>query len=162
MAVEYHNASEDVYELMNRVLEGYYPQLDTLEPRPRIDILMAVSDGEAPAVKHMGHMAAATIELIRPKEKARTGLDMRITIDKVRWLEMDEEQQLALLHHELAHPEPQHDKEGVLRVDGYGRPKFKLRLDDWCLTGFKETVRVFGPKAIERRSLDDVERMLRS
>lgn len=34
-------------------------------------------------------------------------------------------------------------------------------LDDWCLTGFLETVRIFGAKAMERQSLDHVEAMLR-
>jgi hypothetical protein len=77
------------------------------------------------------------------------------------WQRPPRETRRALLHHETSHIVPRYDKDsGSLLLDPYGRPVVKLKPDDWMLTGFVETVRVFGEKAMERRALNCVEESL--
>jgi hypothetical protein len=161
MAVQYLDDDGMVRDVMDRIVAGYFTDLATLDPPLNIDIRLAVADDpEEPAVKHRGHPCAATVELIRPKEKSRTGLDARITVDKRLWLDSDDEENAATIWHELRHLEPLYDKHGILRLDAYRRPKLKLRLDDWMLTGFRECVRIFGEKSREMQSLRRVREML--
>lgn len=164
MATTYHDPDEETTELLESVIEEYFAvELAALEPALNIDIRMAVSDKPGvPSVKHHGHECFATIEIVKAKERSRGGPDLRLTIDKRKWQAARTEMRTAVLHHELNHVVPQMEKDSdVLKLDPYGRPVVKLRPDDWCLTGFRETVRIFGEDAVERQCLDRVEESLR-
>jgi hypothetical protein len=170
MPTEYRSADPDVHDLLDDVIDQFFPELSRLDPPLAFDIRMATATQggkgkgkgkDKPAVKLHGHARAATIEIIRPKERSAGGADLRLTIDEVRWGKSDGETRRALLHHETSHIVPRYDKDsGSLLLDPYGRPVVKLKPDDWMLTGFVETVRVFGEKAMERRALNCVEESL--
>jgi hypothetical protein len=163
VATTYHDPTPWTTELLRSVIEEYFLNLAVLEPALVVDIRMATSDKPGtPAVKHHGHECFATIEIVKPKERSRGGPDLRITIDREKWDDAGEETRTAVLHHELSHCVPQMEKDSdILKLDPYGRPVVKLRPDDWCLTGFRETVCIFGDASIEKQSLARVEEMLR-
>lgn len=154
--IEYLEADQEVHDLLHRVMAEYFPGLANMEPVLVVDIRMAVDD-KGKRLRHHGHPVGAMIKVVSQEERAAGGADVRVVIDRRSWVDRNERQRTALLHHELTHVKPKRNKKTFLLVlDPYGRPKIGMRLDDWMLTGFVETARIFGEDSIERRSLEVV------
>lgn len=165
MPTEYAPADQETMDRLDRVIEEYFPELDALAVRLRIEVLMAATDDDSrPALAKGGHRCGAIIAVVKAEERANGGPDLRLKIDRALWLGEDEEGQDALLHHELMHVVPKYEdpfaKDKVQELDPYGRPVVKLRKDDWMLSGFRRTVEIFGRESHERRALDRVEESL--
>ena len=171
MAAIYSDASDEVYDLLRSVIADYFSPLAGLpDPGLRIQIRMAVDPKTGIGVKFHGHAAAAKIKLVKAEERAlwtRSGNpastfpDFRLFIDSDIWASLSERQKVALLWHEVNHILPvRNKKSGELRYDDYGRIKFKLKLDDFMLTGFFETIEIFGADALEYESLESVLKKL--
>lgn len=162
MATTFQVADSEVMDLLASIISEHFEELENLEVKPIIEVLMAWTDKDGPALKRMGHGCAAMVSVVKAEERSTGGPDVRIKIDRVRWLDLDEDGQKALLHHELMHLVPKMSAESDAQVlDDYNRPVIKLRKDDWMLTGFRKTVEIFGEQAIERKALTAVEESLK-
>ncbi len=158
MSIEFREADQSVHDLLGAVMDEYFPELSGMDPSLVVDIRMAVDGADmGKRLLHRGHLVGAMIKVVGAEERAAGGADVRLKIDQVSWDKRTERQRVALLHHELTHVEPKRDTDtGLLVLDPYGRPKIKLRLDDWMLTGFLETARIFGLDSVERVSIEVV------
>ena len=167
MPKTFEPADDEARATFDVVLSDHFSVLAALHPPLRFDLLFATDrdrdDNPVPALKKHGHHVAAYIKRVPDDEKAKgsDAPDLRIVIDKLQWDDLGEREREALLHHETSHVEPKRDKHGVIRLDRYGRVAVRLRPDDWMLTGFRQTVAIFGQDALERQALDGALRMLR-
>ena len=161
MAIRFDDVGQDVYDVLNSVLEEHFGHIACLEPTPTFDIRMAFNEKSGrPALKKYGHPVGATIEVIKPKERAAGGRDIRITIDGLRWSKRGTKEREGLIFHELMHLKAKFDrKTGELKIDPYGRPMFGTIPDGIMFTGFKETVDVYGEDAPEYKSFEMVKGM---
>ena len=94
----------------------------------------------------------------KSSEKKRYFCDSRkarrsIIINGEAWKEFTDEQQTALLDHELTHLMPKKNKDGDLVTDDLGRPVFKIKPHDFELSWFSEVARRHGKAAIEVKSI---------
>lgn len=170
MPIVYSSASPEVHDMISGVLSEYFSVVAGLNPPLRIDVKMGSDSKTLIGCKHNGHPCPAKIKVVKPEERATWNRsdeelpdfpDVRLFIDKYKWVEYSEPQRQVLLFHELNHLVPVRDKKsGQVKFDEYGRVKIKLRLDDWMLTGFVVACEIFGEDAIEFRSLANVRKRL--
>jgi len=149
----YERASNDVRDLVNRTMELYHGPLHDVETR--VDVLLATPKlnkkgiPTGPAVKYHGKKCAAVIRTVSYKDRVKGAGDLEITIDEEWWMAHDEEQRIALLDHELTHREPKLDKNGAVKTDDLGRPKF-VRIDhDFEFGWFATTALRHGKLSVE-------------
>lgn len=154
MSVTYEKAPPAVLELIRQVMKEHHERLC---PMVAVGAVMAYSSDARPAVKLHGAACAATIRLTNPRQRrAVEGTpDAIITIDGNRWEFLSPAQQQALLDHELTHLELIY-KDASPELASDGRPKLRMRPDDWTLTGFAEVVERHGPDALEMMSLKEL------
>ncbi|HEY1187697.1 MAG TPA: putative metallopeptidase [Gemmata sp.] len=158
MPTTYHIADADVLTLVARVMERYRPRLH--QAAVRIGVLMA-HNSDAPAVKHGGYPASATIRVVSLKDRVTKEYDAEMMIDAREFEGLRERQQQALIAHELHHLDTvdlsrdelaaRDDGDPVTwKTDDLGRPKLKLVKGDWHAgDGFRVVVQEFGADAIE-------------
>ncbi len=164
MSTTYVEAGPEVYELVSSVLAEHFSVIASIDPYPEIEVLMAEGDKGKPAIRSHGHACAGKIKLPKPEERAADqGVpDVRIFLDRNRWDKLSVRRRQALLHHELSHLAIRYDKRsGEVKRDDYGRPRLRLKLDDWMLTGFRDTAELFGEDSLDVQLLRKVGEMLR-
>jgi hypothetical protein len=152
------------------VMDDYFSVLASILPPLEIEILMAFDAEGDSKLKHHGHACAATIKILKPEDRAASrhdGVDpgvpdVRLVLDRERWIGLEERQKTALIHHELCHLVPVRRKDKSFKRDSFDRVKLKNRLDSWLLTGFLETAQIFGDDALEVISLNAVSKVLKS
>lgn len=163
MAVFFGLPDADVTAMLAKALAQWHPDLRALGVR--VQILFAASDTDAPAVKHGGYPALATVRIVPLKDRLTKGYDAEMLVCRESWGDMTGAQRMALLDHELSHIEPV--KKEVKQAKGYkgepqyytplddlGRPKLKLRPGDWCAgDGFDVVVARHGDDAAEFEGL---------
>jgi hypothetical protein len=155
-------ADSETMDLMVRVMRECHKEL--VEAKVRVGILFAsveLDQNGRPMgipVRCHGTPAAAKVKLIsRRKRLEGIPFEAIIEIDEHRWDLLTEEGQEALLDHELTHLQLKRDKDSNLPIaDDDGRPKLKMRPDDWSLTGFADVVRRRGHMALEAQSFKEL------
>lgn len=115
-----------------------YPDLDEATGEPIGD-----------AIKHHGTKALGLCRIIPLKDRAMGRADTEITIDSPWWDEATEDEQRALLDHELHHIAVKMDKRGLVR-DDLGRPVIQLRKHDVEIGWFKAVGARHGRNSMER------------
>lgn len=104
---------------------------------------------ESPCLKHHGYPALAKVQITAYVDRVRGIPDAKLTIDRCEWNLMSKSRKEALIDHELTHLTIARDKEGVAKRDDLGRPKLKMRIHDWELTGFASVVERHGEASVE-------------
>lgn len=135
---------------------AYHPDLDGLDVKFKVvKVLKFDKDDEAvvPSLKCHGAAAAGTIKVNGLKQRHLTGVDVVIELDGHVWETLPAVTRLALVDHELTHLVLLKDTDDRPKVDDIGRPKFKLRPDDWTLTGFASVIARHGRHALEYQSV---------
>lgn len=146
-------ADHQVVDQMWGVLKSRFPRL--VDENLNIEVLMAFSRGDSPAVSGYGGAAAlAKIKVVGPEERATGGPDLRISVDAIRYEKFKPRRQQAIFAHELNHIVVAKDKKRRTKRDDYNRPVTKLRPDDWVITGFKMIADWYGDDSIERLSYE--------
>lgn len=145
-----------MFDLLSQMMLQYHQKLSELEVRVAIIMTKAgrKTDGslESPAVTKGGVSCAGVTRLTTTKERVLVNYDAVIEIDEDIWEGLTSLQQRALIDHELEHIQ-------VVYKDGFpdsyddGRPKLKLIVDDWTLTGFRAIVARHGESALEYNSV---------
>lgn len=148
----FQRAPGDIRHLCRQVMRDWHPKL--VEASVRVELLVAYGkvneDGEiiAPALKHHGVRALGVCKII-PIQQRVLGLgDVLILLDGDEWPEMGEDEQLALLDHELTHVDlvlemravakptvpgalvTETQVQATVQLDDAGRPKLRMRQHD--------------------------------
>jgi hypothetical protein len=145
-------ADASVHALAKEVMEAHHPELRMPDGEfVRLCIMMAFGDANSdePSLKLHGYPAAAIVKVIPYDQRVDKRADAEIKIDQSQWDSFTENQQRALLDHEITHLEIQKDKDGFVKTDDAGRPKLGVRLHDWQLGGFRSIAERYGTDAIE-------------
>lgn len=153
MSITYSLPPVTVTELVGQVMNDYHRRL--IDWDVRVGVLMAYAavdedSGEriGTAIKGYVGAAAAQVKIVSLKDRVTKGYDVEMLIDGDAWPELEDSVQTALIDHELTHILPKGE------TDDLGRPKLKLREEDFIAWGFWEVIRRHGPAAMEHRSLE--------
>lgn len=150
MPTTFSPCESSVSDMAFTVMKKYYP--DLIEADVTIAYLFAENqDGQA--LKLHGYPAAATVKINSYANRVEGMTDATIKIDKSWWEERSEEDQLALLDHELCHLLLGTDDNGSPLTDDLGRPKLKMRQCDFQIEGFDQIVKRHGFAAEECRAV---------
>ncbi len=161
MPTTYDTATDDVFEIVNRILKQHHP--DLAETQCKIGVIFA-SNEDGPAIKVHGSAALACIQVVSAKRRPHCEYDAEITIDASEWNnKLIPAQHDALINHELHHlvrVEHSEKKLAALRkedpdavawkIDSLGRPKLKtIPADITPGDIFLSCVAIHGRNAIE-------------
>jgi hypothetical protein len=152
MGVVYELADDTTARLIQSVLIEHHERLMT--ERVTVQTVFACnvdeeSGEESPCLKHHGYPAIAKVQVTSYVDRVRGIPDAKLTIDRYEWTRMAKTRQQACIDHELTHLELKLDTEGLVKRDDLGRPKLKLRVHDWELSGFAEVVERHGEASVE-------------
>lgn len=146
-------ADGDVHARVQDLLRRHHKPLHEAKVTVCCLLAHAPADGNGDAVgtalKLHGRACAGIIRVTSHRDRVAGHKDAMMLLDGDRWPTWSERQQDALLDHELTHLQlVTNAKEEVLR-DSVFRPRLKLRLHDWEITGFEEIVQRYGSDSFE-------------
>lgn len=153
MATIYDKAPQAVAEKAKDLIEKFHFDIGNYDVH--IDFIFARStvgeDGvpEGPALKHGGYAALGLTRILGPKDRLMGRGDCEIVIDGDRWPNLSQEQQDALLDHEMEHIQIKFDKTGAPVMDDLRRPKLKLKKHDHQFGWFDIIAKRHGADSIE-------------
>lgn len=147
MSVTYAKADKGILKAALVVMQRNHE--DLAKAGVKLEILMASNSKAEPSLKLHGYPAAGIVGVIDPKSRVLGLGDALIRIATEVWTRLDHKSQEALLDHELRHLDVQFDDDGKVKTDYAGRPVLGMRHHDWHLSGFAETVRLYGAAALD-------------
>ena len=153
----YERASKEIAKQVKACLASFHGALD--EAGVTIDTLMAYANVDAngdavgPALTLGGYACVGRIKVMGLKDRAAGRADAELLLDGDKWNEFSDEEQSAIIDHELTHLELQVDDNG-LRRDDLDRPKLRNRKHDHQFGWFDEVVRRHGRDSIELMQYD--------
>ena len=158
MQVTYQPASEEVNELIAAVMGKHHQPLEQVSLEVKGWFAYAERDEaglpKGMALKLHGYACMATVKVNNLKQRVQGLGDAEIMFDGDRWDDLAEEEQFALIDHELCHLMVKVDKVGAVKMDAHGRPLLKMRLHDWQIGGFREVVQRHGANALDLQVFD--------
>jgi hypothetical protein len=152
----YHKCGQSVRDLANDVLCQFDTHRPLLDCKLSIDLVFAYAkadkDGvkQGPAITKNGVPALGVTRVVSLKDRALGRGDAEVCLDGDWWNTASEEQQKALLDHELHHISVKIDKRGLVR-DDLGRPVLQMRKHDYEFGWFKVVAERQGAASVERR-----------
>jgi len=154
----YTEAPESVLEIIRERRETHYKHLD--EAGVTFSVLMVEKNGSGPAISSGGYPALAQVRKQSQQARASGGADVLLEIDAKRWAEMDGNQQIALIDHELHHLETVRDDDEAngFKLDPQGRPVIKMRKHDYQFGWFSAIAERHGlnsPEVTQARMMWD-------
>ena len=152
MSVVYELVDDQTNQLIQSVLVKHHDEL--LAEKVTLQAVFACdideeSGEELSTLKHHGYPALAKIQVTSYMDRVRGIPDAKLTIDRYGWKQHTKTRREACIDHELCHIVVARDKEGLVRRDDLSRPKLKMRIHDWELSGFAEVVTRHGEASIE-------------
>lgn len=144
-----------ITEIANSILIEFETHKPLLDARVKIDLVFAYSDkdegGHAKnnALSRNGRKALGIARKIPLKDRALGRGDCEVALDGDWWDDATEDQQRALLDHELHHFAVKIDKRGLVR-DDLGRPVIQMRKHDYEFGWFKIIAERHGAASQER------------
>jgi len=157
----YQLAPKDVLHVVERMMKQYHPELR--DANVSVDCLFAHAardkngDSVGHSIKHGGYPANAIIRIIGLKDRTAGRGDAEMVIDGDQWELWSEQEQAALVDHELTHLELVVDKHGTLVRDDLNRPKLKSRKHDHQFGWFDCVARRHGEASFEVRQWNEFE-----
>ena len=151
MGAKIYQHSVQATEAAMLAMQTYHPDLFAAGVTVKCTMVAKLGTEEQliPCLKLHGALATAVIRLVRGSERVYVDHLAEILIDQCQWEDFAEPERTALLDHELNHLVLVKTKQGITAVDDAGRPKLRMRPDDWCLTGFLAIARRHGNHAVE-------------
>jgi hypothetical protein len=157
MSTKYERCPKSVSELATFILKQYESYLPVVNAGVTVDFVFAIAEtnektGEpkGPSMKKNGHQILGKCRATSLKDRSLGHSDAEITIDKFWWETATEDEQAALLDHELHHIQVIIDKRGLKR-DDLGRPVVKMRYHDVECGFFKLIAQRHGIHSQERK-----------
>lgn len=152
----FQKCPQSVRDLANDILCQFETHKPLLDARVTVDYVFAYSDkdevtGEPTgnALSKNGCKALGICRKIPLKDRALGRSDAEIALDGDWWEEATEDEQRALLDHELHHLAVKIDKRGLVR-DDLGRPVIQMRKHDYEFGWFKVVAARHGKHSQER------------
>jgi hypothetical protein len=146
------------FDLLAEVIADHHPRL--AEAGVTTQLLVAnAEEGKSP-LKNRGYPCLALARIVSLKDRVAGLKDTVIYLDGARWAEKSEEEQRAVLDHELSHFELVLDKQKKVKLDAADRPKLRTRLHDHEIGVFFDVVERHGVSAIEAQSYRDLHRKM--
>ena len=136
-----------------REFETHHP---LIEAKVLIDYLFAYADLDEDgnptnyALTRNGIQALGISRKLPLKDRVMGRGDAEIALDHDHWATCSEQQQKALLDHELHHLSVKVNRHGLVDVDDIGRPKIVLRKHDAEFGWFKIVAERNGVSSVER------------
>lgn len=155
MPTTFSECSSDVTDMANVLMRKYYP--DLLDSDVSIAYLFA-ENKDGVALKLHGYPCAGTVKINSYANRVEGMTDATIKLDKQWWDDHSQDEQLALLDHELCHLLVGTDDEGATITDDLGRPKLKMRMHDWEHGGFIQVAKRHGTAAAEINALIELQK----
>lgn len=148
MATTYTEAPKQVLERLAEMMRKHHGALKDADVW--IGVIVAVGDGETPPVKGYGGMpAAAKVKVVPLRDRLKKKYDAELLLS-ADFLDGASDKLLdAVLDHELTHLELKLDDEKAVKRDDLGRPKLKVRPEDFGVWGFWDVVQRHGDCAQE-------------
>jgi hypothetical protein len=167
MGTSWHRAgdNDEMTAGVRLMIDQHHPRL--AEAGVKVGIMVAYNpDGDA--LTHGGYPAAASMKVVKLKDRITKGYDAELSVDERVWRDLTDAQRLALLDHELCHidtvdvPEKQlkelrgeNPSAVAWKTDDIGRPKLRSVPGNWNAgDGFTQVVARHGMNAIEYRNID--------
>jgi len=147
MPKTYRKSSILTRGLMEEVLAQYHTHLKDVSVI--VDLIDAYDTAGGPAVMHHGLPAAAVVRVVPLKDRTMGRGDVEITFDGFVVGRMSDDEQRALIDHELYHLEIKRNKDGQIKLDDLGRTEFKLRPHDREFGWFDVIARRWGRHSLE-------------
>lgn len=158
MPTTYQPAPQTVIDQAQRLIEAHHARL--MDAKVKIDFLFAhasvdddTGDPTGPAIKVSGIPAWGYCRIINLRDRAKGMGDVEIAVDGDKWGSIDQEQQDAILDHELTHIALVKGK-----TDDLGRPKVKMRDHDWEFGTFDECAARHGAASYEVQMMRQMQR----
>lgn len=160
-------APDEVQVLVEECLHKYRPDLQEVGVTVGTRFAHAARDKETgepkgPALKHGGYGAWAIIRVTQQKDRVLGLPDLIIDFDADIWEELSQASRVALIDHELMHPELVRDEEGNPILDDCHRPRIKMRLHDYQIGGFWAVVDRHGVDACEALAYEQLRPQFQS
>lgn len=150
MAIGYTQCGSEIHDAADQVMQEHHKALRLSDGSfPRLCLMFVHDVDDEQPLKLHGYPCAAVISVIPHKQRADKRADAEILIDEKWWNSAGDKERTALLDHEITHLEICIDDAGFVKCDDQGRPKFKLRLHDWQLGGFRCIAERYGDAAPE-------------
>ncbi|HOO17769.1 MAG TPA: putative metallopeptidase [Phycisphaerae bacterium] len=145
--------------LLALVARQHHPEL--LEAKVNIAFVLvhpkydAQGIPQGPALTRHGHPVAGRIRLAKPADRLIGKYDALLEVDAFRWEKaLQAPSREALLDHKLSHLVLVRDESGEIETHADGRPKLRLRPDDWAVTGFAAVIDRHREAALEYQALE--------
>lgn len=144
-----------INEMADEILKSYDSHKSLLDAGVNIDFVFAFADRDDngnilnQALTLHGNRALGIAKKIALKERAMGRGDCEVSLDHDHWEGIPEDQQRALLDHELHHFQVKIDKRGLVR-DDLGRPMIQIRHHDFDVGFFKVIAERHGAASPER------------
>ena len=144
-------------KLLADVAAKYHPEIIAAELKIGLLVVDPARDEggmpKSPALTHGGNRAIAKISLVSVKDRVHKPYDAIVQVDNEVWLTATNERKAAILDHELTHIAFAVDERGERVLASDGRPKLRLRADDYAITGFYEVAQRHGEASVEVESM---------
>jgi hypothetical protein len=147
-------ANEEQKAMLAKVMKKYHKRLWDIELK--VDLLLAFSTSESPALSHGGYPALAKVRIVGLRDRVKGHGDAEIILDGDRIADLASETLEAVLDHELTHLELPLDATNQVKRDDIDRPKLKMRRHDRQFGWFDEVAARWGMDAIESQQLRSV------
>lgn len=152
MAKKYKQADKATKKMLEVLMAEHHSELTDAEVS--VDVLLVFETEDDPedrtvVLRRHGHPVDAVISLTNTAMRTLGRADAVLFLDSAVWGKAVDEDRRGILDHQLQRLELRRDKNGDVKLDEAGRPKLRLRLEDWAIAGFHAVVRRNGEHAPE-------------
>lgn len=153
----YTKADKSVERLAAELLAKYDTHHPLVNAEVKIDLIFAHGARDekdnltGDAITHQGRRAFGLAKITNLKDRVMGRGDAEIQLDADYWPTITDDQQAALLDHELHHLQLKTDKHGNVKYDDHGRPMLKMRKHDVEFGWFSVIAQRHGKASIEQR-----------
>ena len=151
--MEYQNANSAVREQAAEIIKAHHPDLYNVGVKIEFVFGLASEDAEGnkkfPTITVNGYPANGKAKILGNLDRLLTGYDALVVLDGDKWTELSEEQQNALLDHEINHFTVKRNIKGEISYDKANRPRLALRKHDVQFGWFKVVAERHGTDSAE-------------
>lgn len=127
----YAKSDKELNALIREVMGKHHPELKTAGVKvSTLLVEMDADDAEGAVLKEGGAPTLGRIKIQNIPARVLGGGDALLEIDLHGFEELEPEQRIALVDHQLQHLELKLDKHGAVREDSAGRPMMRIRPHD--------------------------------
>lgn len=162
MSTTYEKCPKAIYEMADKILKEFATHEPLVKAGVKIDFVFARAELDEKTNKPIGHAVVkkgmwvkGEAKKIGLRDRALGKADCEVMLDGDWWEQAGEDEQRALLDHELHHFAVKIDERGLV-LDDLGRPVIQLRYHDFECGFFKVIAERHGMASQERQIAAEV------